>query len=32
MSTIPQFVKDARAAMDKALESSRKEFSSIRSG
>ena len=32
MSTIPQLVKDARAAMDKALESSRKEFSSIRSG
>lgn len=32
MSTIPQFVKDARAGMDKALESSRKEFSSIRSG
>ncbi|HEY8794986.1 MAG TPA: ribosome recycling factor [Gemmatimonadaceae bacterium] len=32
MSTIQQFVKDARAGMDKALESSRKEFSSIRSG
>ena len=32
MRTIPQFVKDARAGMDKALESSRKEFSSIRSG
>jgi ribosome recycling factor len=32
MSTIPQLVKDARAGMDKALESSRKEFSSIRSG
>jgi ribosome recycling factor len=32
MSTIPQHVKDARAGMDKALESSRKEFSSIRSG
>ncbi|MDQ2930748.1 MAG: ribosome recycling factor [Gemmatimonadota bacterium] len=32
MSTIPQFVKDARVSMDKALESSRKEFSSIRSG
>ncbi|HEV7704918.1 MAG TPA: ribosome recycling factor, partial [Gemmatimonadaceae bacterium] len=32
MSTIPQLVKDARASMDKALESSRKEFSSIRSG
>jgi ribosome recycling factor len=32
MSTIPQFVKDARTSMDKALESSRKEFSSIRSG
>ena len=32
MSTIPQIVKDARAGMDKALVSSRKEFSSIRSG
>ncbi len=32
MSTIPQLVKDARAGMDKAIESSRKEFSSIRSG
>ena len=32
MSTIPQLVKEARAGMDKALESSRKEFSSIRSG
>ena len=32
MSTIPQIVKDARAGMDRALESSRKEFSSIRSG
>lgn len=32
MSTIPQLVKDARVSMDKALESSRKEFSSIRSG
>jgi len=32
MSTIPQLVKDARVGMDKALESSRKEFSSIRSG
>ncbi|HMA02491.1 MAG: ribosome recycling factor [Gemmatimonas sp.] len=32
MSTIPQLVKEARVGMDKALESSRKEFSSIRSG
>ena len=32
MSTIPQLVKDARVGMDKALETSRKEFSSIRSG
>jgi ribosome recycling factor len=32
MSTIPQYVKDARAAMDKALDNSKKEFSSIRSG
>jgi ribosome recycling factor len=32
MSTIPQLVKDARTGMDKALESSRKEFASIRSG
>ncbi len=32
MSTIQQFVKDARAAMDKALDNSKKEFSSIRSG
>ena len=32
MSTIPQILKETRAAMDKALESSRREFGSIRSG
>ena len=32
MTTIPQITKDARAAMDKALENSKREFSSIRSG
>lgn len=32
MSPIPQIMKDARAGMDKALENTRKEFSSIRSG
>ena len=32
MSTIPNILKDARAHMDKALESSKHEFSSIRSG
>jgi ribosome recycling factor len=32
MSTIPQIVKDARAGMDKALESTKREFSGIRSG
>lgn len=32
MSTIQQFVKEARAAMDKSLDNSKKEFSSIRSG
>ncbi|HEY7879066.1 MAG TPA: ribosome recycling factor [Gemmatimonadaceae bacterium] len=32
MSTIPQILKDTRAAMDKAIENSKKEFSSIRSG
>ena len=30
MTTIPQIMKDARAAMDRAIESSRKEFQSIR--
>lgn len=32
MMTIPQIVKDARAAMDKAIENSKREFGSIRSG
>ena len=32
MSTIPQIVKDARTAMDRAVESTRKEFSSVRTG
>lgn len=32
MSTIPQILKDTRAAMDKVIESSKREFSSIRSG
>jgi ribosome recycling factor len=32
MSTIQQHVKEARAAMDKSLDNSKKEFSSIRSG
>lgn len=32
MSPIPQILKDTRAAMDKALDSTRREFSSIRSG
>src|SRR5688500_4150782 len=32
MSTIPQILKDTRTAMEKALESSRREFGSIRSG
>lgn len=32
MMTIPQIVKDARAAMDKAIDNSRREFASIRSG
>ena len=32
MSTIPQIVKECRAAMDKAIENSKKEFGSIRSG
>lgn len=32
MTTIPQITKDARAAMDKSLENSKREFGSIRSG
>jgi ribosome recycling factor len=32
MSTIPQITKDARAAMEKSLESSKRELGSIRSG
>jgi ribosome recycling factor len=32
MTTIPQITKDARAAMEKAIENSKREFSSIRSG
>src|SRR5215207_11774110 len=32
MTTIPQILKDCRAHMDKAIESSKREFSSIRSG
>jgi ribosome recycling factor len=32
MSTIPQIVKDARIAMDRAVDSTRKEFTSIRTG
>ena len=32
MSTIPQIVKECRAAMDKAVESSKREFGGIRSG
>lgn len=32
MSNIPQITKDAKAAMEKSLESSRKELSSIRTG
>lgn len=32
MTTIPQIVKDCRASMDKALENSKREFTSIRSG
>jgi ribosome recycling factor len=31
-TTIPQILKDCRAAMEKALENSRREFASIRSG
>jgi ribosome recycling factor len=30
--TIPQIIKDMRAAMDKGIESTRREFASIRSG
>jgi ribosome recycling factor len=32
MTTIPQILKDCRAHMDKAIESSKREFQSIRSG
>jgi ribosome recycling factor len=32
MMTIPQITKDMRAAMDKGIESTRREFGSIRSG
>jgi ribosome recycling factor len=32
MTTIPQILKDCRAHMDKAIESSKREFLSIRSG
>ena len=32
MSTIPQIMKDSRAAMDKALDASKRELSSIRTG
>lgn len=32
MTTIPQIAKDSRAAMNKAIENSKREFSSIRSG
>jgi ribosome recycling factor len=32
MSTIPQIIKDARAGMEKSLESSKRELSSIRTG
>ena len=32
MTTIPQIMKDSRAGMDKALESSKRELSSIRTG
>jgi ribosome recycling factor len=32
MTTIPQIIKDSRAGMDKALESSKRELSSIRTG
>ena len=32
MSTIPQIIKDSRGAMDKSLESSKRELASIRTG
>lgn len=32
MSTIPQIIKDSRTAMDKSLESSKRELASIRTG
>ena len=32
MSTIPQIIKDSRAAMEKSLDSSKRELSSIRTG
>ena len=32
MSTIPQIIKDSRASMDRSLESSKRELSSIRTG
>lgn len=32
MSTIAQFLKDAKAGMDKAIENSKREFSGIKSG
>jgi len=32
MSTIPQIIKDSRAAMEKSLESSKRELASIRTG
>ncbi|HVZ77772.1 MAG TPA: ribosome recycling factor [Gemmatimonadaceae bacterium] len=32
MSTIPQILKDCRTALDKAMESTRREFAGIRSG
>ncbi len=32
MTTIPEIVKDTRTAMDKAIENSKREFASIRSG
>ena len=32
MSTIPQILKDTRSAMEKGIESTRREFASVRSG
>jgi ribosome recycling factor len=32
MSTIPQILKDCRAAMDKGLDAAKREFASVRSG